>query len=45
MWIQYNPNPTGRNVEDCAIRAVAKALDIDWEQAFALVSAAAFATL
>lgn len=39
MYIHYNPNPTGRNVEDCSIRAVAKALDTDWEHAYALVSA------
>lgn len=37
MWIRYNPNPTGRNVEDCAIRAVAKALGTDWETAYALI--------
>jgi hypothetical protein len=43
MFIQYNPNPTGRNVGDCAIRSVAKALDTDWETAFAMVSANAFA--
>lgn len=30
----YNPNPAGRNVSDCAVRAVAKALDISWEEAF-----------
>ena len=35
MFQRYNPNPTGRMVEDCAIRAVAKALDIDWEEAYA----------
>lgn len=39
MWIKYNPNPTGRNVGDCAIRAIAKALDIDWENAYMLVVA------
>lgn len=38
MWIEYNPNPTGRNVDDCAVRAVAKALGIDWETAFAKLS-------
>jgi len=43
MWIEYNPNPTGRRVEDCSIRAVAKALDIDWEKAYAEVCAAGFA--
>ena len=42
MWQEYNPNPTGRHVGDCAIRAVAKALNIDWEQAYALVSSAGY---
>ena len=37
MWIQYNPNPTGRNVGDCAVRAVAKALDTDWETAYTMI--------
>ena len=43
MWKEYNLNPTGRRVGDCAVRAVAKALNTDWEQAFALVSANAYA--
>lgn len=43
MWIEYNPNPTGRHVGDCAVRAVAKALGIDWEESFAKISAAAYA--
>lgn len=39
-WKQYNPNPTGRvNVGDCAVRAVAKALDTDWETAYAMIAA------
>lgn len=42
MWERFNPNPTGRSVGDCAIRAVAKALDIGWEKAFALVAVNAF---
>lgn len=37
MWIKFNPNPTGRNVGDCAVRAVAKALDVDWEEAYLLI--------
>lgn len=37
MWVQYNPNPVSRNVGDCAVRAVARALDIDWEAAYALI--------
>ena len=39
---QYNPNPAGRNVGDCAIRAVAKALDLDWETAYVLISMAGY---
>lgn len=37
MWIKYNPNPTGRNVGDCAVRAVTKALNTDWEDAYAMI--------
>ena len=42
MWIQYNPNPAGRNVGDCSVRAVAKALQIDWEAAYLEITAAGF---
>lgn len=38
MWIEYNPNPVGRKVGDCAVRAVAKALDTDWETAYLLIA-------
>ena len=37
MWIKYNPNPMSRIVGDCAVRAISKALDIDWELAYAKV--------
>lgn len=43
MYIMYNPNPTGRFVEDCAIRAVSKALGIDWETAYARLALNGFA--
>ncbi len=43
MWIKYNPNPTGRMVGDCAIRAVAKALKIDWEEAYLMICKAGYA--
>lgn len=43
MWVKYNPNPTGRSVGDCAVRAIAKALDTDWEQAYALIVINGFA--
>lgn len=42
MWVEYNPNPVARRVQDCAVRAVAKALDISWEAAFASLTAMAF---
>lgn len=34
MFVEYNPNPAGRRVQDCAVRAVAKALNEDWETAY-----------
>lgn len=34
MWIQYNPNPQKKHVGDCAVRAISKALDIDWDEAY-----------
>lgn len=39
IWKEFNNNPTGRRVGDCAIRAVSVALDIDWETAYALIAA------
>ena len=43
MYEFYNPNPTGRRVGDCAVRAVAKALGIDWEKAYILITSNGFA--
>ena len=37
-WRKYNPNPTGRAVGDCAVRAVAAALGVDWETAYAMIA-------
>lgn len=42
MWSMYNPNPAGRSVGDCAVRAVAKALDTDWETAYTKIAVAGF---
>ena len=39
MWQLYNPNPRGQTVGDCAVRAVSKALDVDWRTAYALIAA------
>ena len=34
MWVEYQNNPVGRRVGDCAVRAVAKALNTGWESAY-----------
>lgn len=38
MWVKYNPNPYGRQVGDCAVRALSKALNIRWETAYNMIS-------
>ena len=38
MWIYTNPNPAGRNVGDCSVRAVSVALNVDWETAYAMIA-------
>lgn len=42
MWIRYQPNPAGRNVGDCAVRAIAKAFKIDWETAYLMLCKAGY---
>lgn len=37
-WRKYNPNPVQRSVGDCAVRAVAAALGVDWETAYAMIA-------
>ena len=37
MFSMWNPSPSGAKVGDCSVRAVAKALDMDWESAYALL--------
>lgn len=39
-YSNYNPNPAGRSVGDCAIRAVALATGQDWAGAYAALAAA-----
>ena len=36
-FVNYNPNPISRIVNDCAVRAISKALNIDWETAYILL--------
>ena len=38
MWRQFNNNPTGRAVGDCAVRALSVALDADWETAYTMIA-------
>lgn len=35
-WKEFNPNPKGKNVNDCSIRAYCKANDMTWDEAFDL---------
>lgn len=42
MWRYYNPNPTGAKVGDCSVRAVCKAVGVDWDSAFASIALAGF---
>lgn len=39
-WTYYDPNPVRKDgrVGDCSVRAVAKALDISWEEAYTKLS-------
>jgi hypothetical protein len=34
MFIEYNPNPRGKSVGDCVVRAISKAMDIPWDDAY-----------
>ena len=38
MYKYYNPNPVSRSVGDCAVRAVARALGIDWSASYARIA-------
>lgn len=43
MWVKYNPNPVGRMVGDCSVRAISAALNIPWEDSYALLAINGFA--
>ena len=42
IMIYYNPNPKGLRVDDCAIRALSKALNKSWDDAFIAVTLEAY---
>lgn len=31
MFVKFNPNPVGRSVDDCAVRAIAASLNVSWD--------------
>lgn len=37
MWKYYQPNPCGRIVGDCAVRAISAALGLSWEESFDII--------
>lgn len=39
VWRKYNPNPCGKSVGDCAVRAVSAALGLTWYEAYDLLCA------
>ena len=34
MWVRCNPNPVGRETDDCVVRAIAIATDKSWREAY-----------
>lgn len=34
MWKEYNPNPKGKRVGDCVVRALSKALGMNWDDTY-----------
>lgn len=34
MYVEYNPNPKSKRVGDCVVRAIAKALGMDWDDVY-----------
>lgn len=42
MYEYYEPNPVRTGAIDCSTRALAKALDVSWEQAYAMKCANGF---
>lgn len=38
MYVYFQPNPCGRAVGDCAVRAISAAFNIDWEEAFDILA-------
>ena len=42
MYELWNPSPVGAKVGDCAVRALTKALDVDWKTAYTILTVKGF---
>lgn len=42
MYREYNPNPAGKRVGDCTVRAISKALGQEWEQTYTALALQGF---
>ena len=42
MWEYFDPNPVRSGAIDCTVRAIAKALNVSWEKAHAMLSLNSF---
>lgn len=41
LWVEYQPNPMGKNTLDCSIRAISKIFSVTWTEALDLIVACA----
>lgn len=41
-YIYYNPNPAGKNVGDCVIRAICKLTGLDWDKVYLHIAMTGF---
>ena len=39
MFIEYHNNPLNKRTDDCVVRAIAKALNLDWRSVYTMLSA------
>lgn len=42
MFVQYNPNPMQKNVGDCTVRAISKAMNKSWNEVYTELCAKGF---
>jgi hypothetical protein len=41
-WRRFQPNPLGKNVGDCTVRAISAATGLTWDEAYASIAAQGF---